>query len=145
MGNAEYITSVKTSRNWAGIGSGQEGQSCSHKKCFQVFKSYQSEWSCWAACGVNKHKGEVSAQRKLRDPYLKQDAGHNSAYIHSAQAFEMLESGVWDFLTGNGKSASAWDDSTKQASKLPRQVITPLPPRATGAWWLIQASLRGHP
>lgn len=74
--------SVKTSRHWAGVGSGQEGRSSSHKKCFQVFKCPQSEGSCWAACGVNKHKGEVPAQRKITDPYLKQDAGHNSAYFH---------------------------------------------------------------
>lgn len=128
-----------------GIGSGQEGQSCSHKKCSQVFKHPQSEWSCWAACGVNKHKGEVSAQRNLRDPHLKQDAGHNSAYIHLAQAFEILESGVWDSLAGNGKSASAWDNSMEQASKLhPPQIggqEQPLPLTATGVWWLIQVSL----
>ena len=98
----------------------------------------------WESCGVNEHKGDVSTQRKLGDPCLKEGAGHNSAYIHPAQTFELLESGVWDFLRGNGKSASAWDGSTKQASKLSRQVGDwehPLPPRATGVWWLIQTSL----
>lgn len=150
MGNAEYIASVKTSRKWAVIGSGQEGQSCSHKKCFQVFKSHQSEWSRWAACGVNKHKGEVSAQRNLRHPYLKQGAGHNSAYVHPAQAFEMLKSGVWDFLVGNGKSARAWDGSTGQSSHLSHQVggweHPCLPwPQVSDDWFRHLPSLGEHP
>lgn len=80
---------------------------------------------------VDNHKGEDSAQRTLRDPYLKQDSGeHYSAYIKPAQVLEMLDSGVCDLLMGHGKRyfPGAWDDSTEQASKLSHHP----PPRATG-------------
>lgn len=90
--------------------------------------------------GVDKHKSEDFAHRTLREPYLKQDSGeHNNASIKPAQALDMLESGVWDLLVGDGKRyfSGSFDDSNEQASKLSHH----LPPRATGVWQLVQGSL----
>lgn len=66
--------------------------------------------------GVDKHKDEDFAQRTHRETYLKQDSGkHNSTSIKSDWALEMLESGVWDLVMGDGKRyfSGAWDDSTE--------------------------------
>lgn len=81
--------------------------------------------------GVDKNKGKDLDQRTPREPYLKQDSGeHNSASIKPAQALEMLESGVSDWLMGDEKRyfPGACNDSTEQASKLSHH----LPSRATG-------------